>query len=80
MPRGADFEMRLKKSTLDCRADRTLECDLKTKVDFGSQGADFRYATEVNFVSRGADFRYATEVNFRLLHGVDFRCDYSSRL
>jgi hypothetical protein len=41
-------------------AERTSECDLKTKVDFMSHGADFRDASEVDFVPRGVDFRDAT--------------------
>jgi hypothetical protein len=32
MPRGANFELRLKKSTLDCRVKRTL--DATTVVNF----------------------------------------------
>jgi hypothetical protein len=39
-------------------AERTLECDLKTEVDFEPRGADFemRLENEVDFVPRGADF------------------------
>jgi hypothetical protein len=33
------------KSTL-CRAERTLECDLKTEVDFVPHGADFEMQLE----------------------------------
>jgi hypothetical protein len=40
MPRGADFGMRLKKSTLDCRGERTL--DATTVVDFVPRGVDLR--------------------------------------
>jgi hypothetical protein len=40
VPRGADFELRLKKSTLDCRVKRTL--DATAVVDFVSCGADLR--------------------------------------
>jgi hypothetical protein len=48
-------------------AERTLECDLKT---------------EVNFVPRGADFemRLENQSRLELPHGADFTCDYSSRL
>jgi hypothetical protein len=40
VPRGADFELRLKKSTLDCRVKRTL--DATAVVDFVPCGADLR--------------------------------------
>jgi hypothetical protein len=40
MPRGADFELRLKKSTLDCRIKRTL--DATAVVDFVPRGVDLR--------------------------------------
>jgi hypothetical protein len=40
LPLRADFEMRLKKSTLDCRAKRTL--DATTVVDFVPRGVDLR--------------------------------------
>jgi hypothetical protein len=36
--RGANFEMRLEKSTLDCRVERTL--DATTLVDFVPHGVD----------------------------------------
>jgi hypothetical protein len=38
VPRGADFDMRLWKSTLDCRVKRTL--DATTVVDFAPHGVD----------------------------------------
>jgi hypothetical protein len=38
MPRGADFELRLKKSTLDCRVKQTL--DTTAVVDFVPSGVD----------------------------------------
>jgi hypothetical protein len=63
-------------------AERTLDCDLKTEVDFVPRGADFRcdLKTEVDFSCR-AQRTYATlEVDFRLSHGADIRCDYNSRL
>jgi hypothetical protein len=46
----------------------TLECDLKTEVDFVSRGADFEMPCR-------ADFRcnLKTEVDF-VPHGVDLRC------
>jgi hypothetical protein len=40
MPRGADFELRLKKSTLDCRVKRTL--DVTALVDFVPRRVDLR--------------------------------------
>jgi hypothetical protein len=40
MPRGADYELRLKKSTLDCRVKRTL--DATAVVDFVPHGVDLR--------------------------------------
>jgi hypothetical protein len=40
VPRGADFELRLKKSTLDCRVKRTL--DATAVVDFVPRGVDLR--------------------------------------
>jgi hypothetical protein len=40
MPRGVDFELRLKKSTLDCRVKRTL--DATEVVDFVPRGVDLR--------------------------------------
>jgi hypothetical protein len=40
LPRGADFDMRLWKSTLDCRVKRTL--DATTVVDFAPHGVDLR--------------------------------------
>jgi hypothetical protein len=40
MPRGEDFELRLKKSTLDCRVKRTL--DATAVVDFVPRGVDLR--------------------------------------
>jgi hypothetical protein len=40
MPRGADFELRLEKSTLDCRVKRTL--DATAVVDFVPCGVDLR--------------------------------------
>jgi hypothetical protein len=50
-------------------ADRTLECDLKTEVDFVPRGADFemRLKTEVDFVMpRGADFELRLKNRSRL--------------
>jgi hypothetical protein len=38
MPHGADFELRLKKSTLDCSVKRTL--DATAVVDFVPRGVD----------------------------------------
>jgi hypothetical protein len=38
VPRGADFDMRLWKSTLDCCVKRTL--DATTVVDFAPHGVD----------------------------------------
>jgi hypothetical protein len=40
VPHGADFEMRLWKSTLDCRVKQTL--DATTVVDFAPHGVDLR--------------------------------------
>jgi hypothetical protein len=40
MPHGADFELRLKKSTLDCRVKWTL--DATSVVDFVPNGVDLR--------------------------------------
>jgi hypothetical protein len=40
MPRAADFELRLKKSTLDCRVKQTL--DANAVVDFVPRGVDLR--------------------------------------
>jgi hypothetical protein len=40
VPRGADFEMRLWKSTLDCHVKRTLRAT--TVVDFVPRGVDLR--------------------------------------
>jgi hypothetical protein len=40
MPRGADFELRLKKSTLYCRIKRTL--DATTVVDFAPHWVDLK--------------------------------------
>jgi hypothetical protein len=40
MPRGADFELRLRKSTLDCHVKRTL--DATAVVDFVPCGVDLR--------------------------------------
>jgi hypothetical protein len=40
MPRGADFELRLKKLTLDCRVKRTLNAT--AVVDFVPRGVDLR--------------------------------------
>jgi hypothetical protein len=47
---------------------RTLECDLKTEVDFVPRGADFemRLETEVDFVPRGADFEMRLKNRSRL--------------
>jgi hypothetical protein len=50
-------------------AERTLECDLKTEVDFVPRGADFemRLETEVNFrMPRGADFDMRLQNRSRL--------------
>jgi hypothetical protein len=47
MPRGADFELRLKKSTLDCRVKRTL--DVTAVVDFVPRGVDLRCKNEKHF-------------------------------
>jgi hypothetical protein len=44
MPRGADFELRLKKSILDCRVKRTL--DATAVVDFVPRGVDFEMQLE----------------------------------
>jgi hypothetical protein len=41
MPRAADFELRLKKSTLDCRVKRTL--DANAVVNFVPRGVDLRF-------------------------------------
>jgi hypothetical protein len=62
--------------------ERTLDCDLKTEVDFVPRGADIicDLKTEVDFSCR-AERTYATlEVDFRLSHGADIRCDYNSQL
>jgi hypothetical protein len=40
MPREVDFEVRLKKSTLDCHVERSL--DATTSVDFVPRGVDLR--------------------------------------
>jgi hypothetical protein len=40
LPREADFDMRLWKSTLDCRVKQTL--DATTIVDFAPHGVDLR--------------------------------------
>jgi hypothetical protein len=40
MPSGADFELRLKKSTLDCHVKRTL--DAIAVVNFLPRGVDLR--------------------------------------
>jgi hypothetical protein len=47
---------------------RTLECDLKTEVDFVPRRADFemRLVTEVDFMPRGADFDMRLENGSRL--------------
>jgi hypothetical protein len=47
---------------------RTLECDLKTEVDFVPRGADFemRLETEVDFVPCGVDFEMRLENRSRL--------------
>jgi hypothetical protein len=47
MPRGADFELRLKKLTLDFRVKRTL--DATAVVDFVPRGVDLRCKNEKHF-------------------------------
>jgi hypothetical protein len=46
-PRGADFELRLKKSTLDSRVKRTL--DATAVVDFVPRRVDLRCEKEKHF-------------------------------
>jgi hypothetical protein len=47
MPHGADFELRLKKSTLDCSVKRTL--DATAVVDFVPRGVDLGCKNEKHF-------------------------------
>jgi hypothetical protein len=73
VPCGADFELRLKKSTFDCRVKRTL--DATAVVDFVPRGADFELRLKKSTldcrVKRTLD---ATAVVDFVPHGVDLRC------
>jgi hypothetical protein len=64
-------------------AERTLECDLKTEVDFVPLGADFERRLENRSrlcAAQSGLWNATEEVEFRLPCETDFRCDYSSRL
>jgi hypothetical protein len=59
------------------RAERTLECDLKTEVDFVPRGADFEMRLENRSRLCAAwsglgNATLETEVDFRMPRGADF--------